>query len=93
MVEFVEQSSWSSAKQPLSCIGNSIYHSAPNERTCYNNIFYNESYVLGHSLKSQWQFHSSVSKTLYFENSAEEFYPHETISTPIKLSSSFSSSI
>jgi hypothetical protein len=30
---------------------------------------------------------------LYFGNSAEEFYPHETLSAPIKPLSSLSSSI
>jgi hypothetical protein len=29
----------------------------------------------------------------FFKNSAEEFYPHETLSTPMKLSSPLSSSI
>jgi hypothetical protein len=36
-------------------------------------------------------FISQFSTHLYFGNSAEEFYPHETLSAPMKLLSSLSS--
>jgi hypothetical protein len=38
-------------------------------------------------------FMTLLSMHLYFENSAEKLHPHETLSTPIKLLSSLSSSI
>ena len=36
----------------------------------------------------QWSFMIQFLTQQYFENSAEEFYPHETLSTPMKLLSS-----
>ena len=41
--------------------------------------------------QSQWGFLTQFSIHSYLENSAEEFHPHETLSTPMKLSSSLSS--
>jgi hypothetical protein len=39
--------------------------------------------------QSQWRFHATVFPTHPdFGNSAEEFYPHETLSAPMKLLSS-----
>jgi len=43
--------------------------------------------------QSQWGFMSQFLAHPYFGNSAEEFHPHETLSTPIKLLSSLSLSI
>jgi len=38
--------------------------------------------------QSQWGFISQFSTHPYFGNSAEEFHPHETLSTPMKFLSS-----
>jgi hypothetical protein len=46
---------------------------------------------LGHP---SWEFHDSVFNTpIFFRNNVEEFHPHETLSTTIKLLSSLSSLI
>jgi hypothetical protein len=61
----------------------------PSKTDYFNGIVFHHFSIAGLD-RSQWDFMSLFSTHLDFKISAEEFYPHKTLSTPIKLLSSLS---